>query len=163
MGRVSRKLIGRLNPDDWEFIHGFEEHYQPIWRPRHDDAQYIFRSPGRTSMTGIHYFAPLDIYVMPQWYYSQMDDPKRRWKATQFEFYSAPAPWGPWTLFHVQDFEPQSWYNPCIPSKFISEDGLKFWIFAAGNYTEGGEPGPDQPTSLYSSKVMPVTLAVENE
>jgi hypothetical protein len=156
LGRVSRGLIERLDPDDWEFIHDFDEKGQPVWRPRHDNAHYIFRSPGRASMTGIHHVAPLDLYIMPQWHYPLLDDPKRRWKVTRWEFYQAPAPWGPWTLFHTQDFEPQGFYNPSIPSKFISDDGRKFWIFVAGDFTDYKEP-----KNFYGLNVLPVTLEVE--
>jgi len=155
LGRVSRGLIERLDADDWEFVHGFQEQGLPIWRPRHDNALYIFRSPSGASMTGVHYIAPLDLYIMPQWHYPRLDDPKRRWKVTQWEFYSAPAPWGPWTLFHTQDFEPQGFYNPGIPSKFISEDGRKFWIFTAGDFT-----GYQQSNNFYGLNMLPVTLEV---
>ena len=156
LGRVSRGLLGRLDPDDWEFVHDFNDKFEPIWGPRHDNAIYIFRSPGRTSMTGIHYISPLDLYIMPQWHYPRFDDPKRRWKLTRWEFYQAPAPWGPWTLFHTQDFEPQGFYNPSIPSKFISEDGLNFWIFVAGDFTSASEPN-----NVYGLNVLPVTLELE--
>jgi hypothetical protein len=155
MGRVSKGLIEQLDPEDWEFIHGFDEKGEPIWRPRHDNALYIFRSPGRASMTGIHYFAPLSLYIMPQWHYPRLDEPKRRWKVTRWEFYSAPAPWGPWMLFHTQDFEPQGFYNPSIPSKFISDDGQKFWIFVSGDFTSFNKIG-----DLYGLNVLPVTLEV---
>jgi hypothetical protein len=149
LGRVSAGLIERLDPEDWEFVHGFDDRGQPIWRPRHDNALYIFRSPGRASMTGIHYIARLDLYIMPQWHYPRLDDPKRRWQVTRWEFYSAPALWGPWTLFHTQDFEPQGFYNPSIPSKFISEGGRQFWIFVAGG------------DKFYGLNVLPVTLEIE--
>ena len=155
LGRVSRGLIGRLDPDDWEFIHDWDEKHRPIWRPRHDNALYVFRSPGRTSMTGMHYVEGLDLYVMPQWHYPHLEDPQRRWSSTRWELYSAPAPWGPWSLFHSQDFEPQGFYNPSIPSKFISEDGRKFWIFVAGDFTHQG------PESDYRLNMVPVTLEVE--
>jgi hypothetical protein len=36
----------------------------------------------------------------------------------------------------VQEFEPESWYNPCFPSKFISADGRHVWMFVAGNFTD---------------------------
>ena len=132
LGRVAAELIGRLDPRDWEFVHGFDDKHQAIWKPRHDNALYVFRSPGRTSMTGVHYIAPLDLYIMPQWHYPMLGDPKRRWKVSRWEFYSAPDPWGPWTLFHTQDFEPQGFYNPSIPSKFISEDGKDILDFCGG-------------------------------
>ena len=66
------------------------------------------------------------------------------------------APWGPWTPFHTQDFEPQGFYNPSIPSKFISEDGRKFWIFVAGDFTASEQPG-----NFYGLNMLPVTLEVE--
>jgi hypothetical protein len=157
LGRVSRGLIARLDPDDWEFVYGYDKNGDPIWRPRQDNALYIFRSPGNTSMTGIHYIRGLDLYIMPQWYYPHLDEPKRRWKVTRWELYSAPAPWGPWTLFHTQDFEPQSFYNPSIPSKFISEDGREFWIFVAGNFKEN-----EQPDNVYGLNMIPVTLEVKD-
>lgn len=156
LGRVSRGLIVRLEAGDWEFVHGFDDKGEPIWRPRHENALYIFRSPGRASMTGIHYVAPLDLYLMPQWHYPHLDNSKRRWKVTTWDFFSAPAPWGPWTLFHSQDFEPQGFYNPSIPSKFISEDGRRFWIFVAGDFT-----AYEQPVNFYGLNMVPVTLEVE--
>jgi hypothetical protein len=99
-------------------------------------------------MTGIHYIKGLDLYIMPQWYYPHLEE--FRWTVTRWDFYSAPAPWGPWTLFHTQDFDPQGFYNPSIPSKFISEDGRKFWIFVAGFY--------NSPENVYGLNMIPVTL-----
>jgi hypothetical protein len=134
MGRVPRTRIGRLDPRDWEFIHGFDEQGEPVWRGRHDTARYIHRGPGKTSMAGIHYLAPLRTYLMLQWHFTKLDHPKLRWKRTRLEFYASDKPWGPWSLVHAQTFS-QAWYNPCIPSKFISRDGRDFWMFAAGDFT----------------------------
>jgi hypothetical protein len=153
LGRVRRDRIARLDPRDWEFVHGYDGKGGVIWQPRWDDAVQTFRNPGRTSMTGIHYIAPLDLYILPQWYYTQLDNEARRWKATCLEFYYASAPWGPWTLFHTQNFEPQGWYNPCIPGKFVSSDGRKFWIFVAGDWTTA-----DTTHGLYGLWMIPVTL-----
>jgi hypothetical protein len=86
-------------------------------------------------MTGIHHIAPLDVYIMPQWHYTHLDDDQRRWKATCLEFYQASEPWGPWSLFHAQHFEPEGWYNPSIPAKYINENGTRLWIFLAGDWT----------------------------
>jgi hypothetical protein len=152
LGRVRRDRLARLDPADWGFVHGYDDHGKPIWQPRYDNALYIFRAPNRASMTGVHYIAGLDLYIMPQWHYPYLDDPERRWIATRIEFYQAPAPWGPWTLFHTQDFQPESWYNPCIPAKFISADGRKFWIFVAGNFLEG--------KTYYGLNMIPATIEV---
>jgi hypothetical protein len=135
LGRVRRERIARLDPRDWEFVHGYDDNKAPIWMPGHERALYVFRAPDRTGMTGIHFLAPLGLYILPQWHYPRLDlkDPRRRWGVTRWEFYHAPAPWGPWTLFFRQEFEPEAWYNPSIASKFTSEDGRLLWIFTAGN------------------------------
>jgi len=112
MGRVRRDRIARLDPQNWAFIQRFDKDRVPIWGPRPDTARYVVRNPGRTSMTSVAYIPGLDLYLMPQWYYSYLDDTKRSMNATRFEFYSAPAPWGHWTLFHTYDSEPDGRYNP---------------------------------------------------
>jgi len=157
MGRVRRERIGRLDPGDWEFVHGYGEDGEPIWRPRHDNALYIFRAPGRVGMTGIFYNAGLDLYIMPQWYHPYLNDPwaAPKWNITHFDFYEAPAPWGPWSLFHSHEFSPQGYYCPSIPAKFISEDGLNFWMFAAGDSIARNDP------YYYTINMIPVTLEVE--
>ena len=155
MGRVPRDRIGRLDPGDWEFFHGFAQDMKPIWWPRQDTARTILRSPGRTSMASIYYVAPLDVYILPQWSRDytrpEVQDPALRKKVTRFEFYQAPAPWGPWTLFHEQTIAPQGFYCPVIPSKFVSKDGRKLWLFTAGN-------PPDK--RWYRLTMIPVTLEV---
>jgi hypothetical protein len=97
LGRVRRDRIGRLDTQDWEFVHSCDGKGGVLWQPRSDSAVQTFRNPGRTSMTGIHHIASLDLYILPQWYYTHLDDEGRRWKATCLEFYHAPAPWGPST------------------------------------------------------------------
>jgi hypothetical protein len=168
MGRVPRERLPRLDPNDWEFIHGFDKEFKPVWRPRHDNAWYVFRNPGRTSQAGVHYIGPLDTYVLPQWYYteplSSTPAPSirwvRRWKATCFELYQAPAPWGPWTLFHSQHFEPEGYYNPAIPAKFISADGRKFWLFASG-WPFGAPSGGK--SEEYRLQMFPVTIRLPGD
>jgi hypothetical protein len=155
LGRVPRERIARLDPNDWEFVHGYSKQGEPVWQPRCDSAIQIFCNPGKTSMTGLHYIEPLDLYILPQWYHTHLDDDSRRWKATCLEFYQSPTPWGPWTLFHAQYFEPEGWYNPYIPSKFISSDGRKLWIFVAGDWTTC-----ETTQGLYGLWMIPVTLDV---
>jgi hypothetical protein len=155
MGRVSRDKLANLDGRDWEFIHGFEKDYVPNWKPRLDNALYTFRAPGRTGVGGIHYLAGIDRYITAQWHYPSLNDEPQtiKWSHSRFELWEGPTPWGPWTLFHTQDFEPQGFYNPTIPSKFISEDGRKFWIFCAGDFSTSDHP-------YYTINMIPVTLEV---
>lgn len=156
LGRVRRDKIGRLDNRDWEFVQGYDPKRNPIWGERHDTAGHVFRAPGRTGMTGMHYIEPLNLYILPQWHFTCLEDDERRWKASCFEFYQAPAPWGPWELFHVQHFEPEGWYNPCIPAKFISPDGTKLWLFVAGLWTTC-----KTLDGYYGLFMIPVTLEVK--
>jgi hypothetical protein len=107
-------------------------------------------------MTGLHFLAPLGLYILPQWHYTHLDDPERRWSTTRLEFYQAPAPWGPWSLFHSQLFETSGWYNPSIPGKFIAPDGRSLWIFVAGDWTTCR-----RFDSYYGLFMIPVRLDVE--
>jgi hypothetical protein len=137
MGRVPRRRIERLDPRDWEFFHGFDANLEPRWFSRQDTAWPIFTMPARTSFAEIFYIPGLDIYILPQWSRDydlpESRELKFRKKTTRFEFYQSRAPWGPWTLFHRQITDPQGFYCPVIPTKFISKDGCKFWLFTAGN------------------------------
>jgi hypothetical protein len=161
IGRVRRDRISRLEASDWEFFAGFEPSGRPAWKPRHDTASFMFWAPGRTSMTGVHYIAGLGLYIMPQWSYPRLGDPtiafEEKFRTTRLEFWQAPAPWGPWSLFHDQEFHPQSWYNPCLPSKFIAPDGRSFWIFVSGDWT-----ACDAPDTLYRLTAIPVKLEVRS-
>jgi hypothetical protein len=105
-------------------------------------------------MTGVQYLSPLGLYVMPQWHYPHLDRPHPdRWQVTRWELYQAPEPWGPWTLFHEEEFAPQAFYNPSIPAKFVSENGLTFSIFTAGDFATQAH---------YALHVVPVSLVVED-
>ncbi|MHB0858927.1 MAG: hypothetical protein ACYC5M_15345 [Anaerolineae bacterium] len=156
LGRVPRERLPRLDARDWEFAHGLDGKGLLRWWPRHDTAQHVFRAPGRTSMTGLHHIAPLGLYILPQWHYTHLEDEGRRWGATCVELYQAPAPWGPYSLFHVQHFEPQGWYNPYIPNKFISADGRHLWLLVAGDWTTCHDP-----EGYYGLHMIPVDLEVE--
>jgi len=157
LGRVPRERIARLDAHDWEFVHGYTKQGEPVWQPRWESAVQIFRNPGKTGMTGLHYIEPLDLYILPQWYYTHLDDDSRRWKATCLEFYQSLTPWGPWTLFHAQHFEPEGWYNPCLPAKFVSGDGKSMWVFVAGDWTTY-----ETTHGLYGLWMMPMRLELEH-
>lgn len=156
-GRVPREKISRLDRRDWEFIYGFDKAGSPIWRSRHDTAGYVFRDPGRASMTGIHYVKALGKYIMPQWYHNRLDDSEMRWKSTCLAFYQADAPWGPWSRFHTQEFCPEGWYNPCIPLKYVSDDGRKMWVLVSGDWTTARSN-----EAMYGLFMLPVELEVRD-
>jgi hypothetical protein len=153
LGRVPRDKIGNLDAKDWEFVNDFTKDYQPVWKPRHDTAMYIFRVPGRTGVCGMAYLPGLNIYVLPQWHYPSLNKWPEEvvWNTSRFELYSAPAPWGPWSLFHVQEMKPQGFYNPAVMQKFTSADGKSFQLICAGDFST-----PDHP--YYGVNTISVTI-----
>ncbi|HET7081632.1 MAG TPA: DUF4185 domain-containing protein [Chloroflexia bacterium] len=75
------------------------------------------------SQGSIVYNKPLNRYIYTSW------------TEYTFEFYEAPAPWGPWRRFLSKDFGTYPWfqsvhggYGTVIPSKFISADGRDMWF-----------------------------------
>jgi hypothetical protein len=160
LGRVPRDRIGRLDATDWEFIQDVDHHAdaEPIWGPRHETARSTFRAAGRTSMTGIHYIEPLGIYVLPQWHYPEIGTPDHGWAVTRWELYQARHPWGPWELFHTQDWSPSALYNPWIVSRFSSDDRTRLWIFAAGDWRTCLNP---EDSRHYMLHVVPLELEID--
>lgn len=124
----------------WEFFTGFDAERQPEWStdidaraPVLEDTRRVYTRPIETGrhyqdMTvinqgGIAYVAPLKRFLYTSW------------TEYTFEFYEAPAPWGPWKLFYSKDFGVMPWtsarnggYATTIPSKFISSDGTSMWL-----------------------------------
>jgi hypothetical protein len=140
----------------WQFFTGLDGGGAPTWSADigaktavlHDDRRLypsISNNPnnGPTNITVISqgsviYNAPLKRYI-----YSS-------WSEYTFEFYEAPAPWGPWKLFLHKDFGPYPWwgaapgpknggYATTIPTKFVSDDGLTMWVQA--NWFVGNDSG----------------------
>jgi hypothetical protein len=145
LGRCEKARLPQLDGTDWEFVQAFDDDGAPLWGPRHDTARLLFRSPGRTSENGIHYVPGIGLYIMGQWHFPDLEQPgmslNDRFKRSVFEFYQAPAPWGPWERFLVHEWDIEGYYNPSIPSKFISSDGLSMHVFTSGgfSYQEGEE------------------------
>ena len=80
------------------------------------------------------YNAPLDTFMMANWGMGCSGDGMWFDKPSYLGFWTAPAPWGPWTQIH----EDTAWtplddraaraYQPQISPKWISEDGKSFWL-----------------------------------
>lgn len=130
--------------DTWQFYAGEPGDANATWtddisgkkpvlvddRLRHPD-----QAPGETGQTvgasnltvisqgGVTHLPRLDRYIYTSW------------TELTFEFYEAPKPWGPWTLFLSEDFGPYPWtderyggYATTIPSKFLSDDNRSAWV-----------------------------------
>lgn len=130
--------------DAWEFVAGTDAAGAPLWhrdldarRPVLVDERRHYPRPafGMTAhdFTGIAQGGVVWNPGLQRYLYST-------WSEYTFEFYEAPAPWGPWRHFHSHDFGHFPWhgprsplakhggYAPTMPSKYLSVDGRDLWL-----------------------------------
>ena len=138
LARVSRKAIGELNPAHWQFYSGGNGEEDGSWTREIEKTKPIIELLGKCSMTGAVYIAPLDRYIMIQWYYAsgsgkneavaKENGLENAGQHTFWDFHESPTPWGPWNHFHTEEFREEGYYNPCIASSTVSADGKRFII-----------------------------------
>lgn len=121
------------------------------------------------------YNAPLGLYLMANW--GNGVSPEGHWfgKPSYLGFWTAKAPWGPWTQIH----EETAWlpandpnaraYQPQIAPKWISKDGRSFWLvwtdFQFGSPAASPDPAFNVVTKSrswphYSFNIQRVDLSV---
>ncbi|KAK2616266.1 hypothetical protein QQS21_000901 [Conoideocrella luteorostrata] len=123
----------------WEFFSGTPA--SPAWSRGMASRRAVLRDttrvyPGGQTTDGysvisqgsVVYNAPLNRYIYTSW------------TDYTFNFYEAPQPWGPFTLFEWKDFGVTPWfgtntstpknggYATTIPSKYISDNGTRMWV-----------------------------------
>ena len=117
------------DPSTWEFYAGEPGASEPTWtsdiagkRPVLVDERRV-NDLSVLSQGGVTHLPQQDRYVYTSW------------TEFTFEFYEAPQPWGPWTLFLSEDFGTYPWtedryggYATTIPSKFVSDDERTMWV-----------------------------------
>lgn len=138
LARVKPEQI--MDRSGWAFFCGMEDG-EPVFskdmslrKPVLEDARKVTITPPPDqkdrvmestviSQGSVVYNQPLNRYL-----YSS-------WTENTFEFYEAPAPWGPFRLFLSKDFGTYPWtqshhggYATVIPSKFISPDGKTMYV-----------------------------------
>jgi hypothetical protein len=150
LGRVRRDRIGRLDAADWQYYKGGDGLADSSWTSEMNQAALVLNDPGHISMCSIQYLSGLNRYVMLQWYWTTKDQVFDL-STTVWEFYESPMPWGPWKKFHSHTYRPEAFYNPCIASKFISDDGRTMTVLAAGDFKKH---------VYYHLHVIPLTLTV---
>jgi hypothetical protein len=128
----------------WEFVAGLDTGGAPTWardigekQPVLVDERRHYPTPAfgmdAHDFTGIAQGGVVWNSGLQRYLYSS-------WSEYTFEFYEAPAPWGPWRLLHSHDFGHFPWhgprsplakhggYAPTMPSKYISADGRDLWL-----------------------------------
>lgn len=150
LARAPKSSIQKIST--WEFFSGTAD--SPAWSsnlsartPVLHDTTRVYQGDQTPdgfsviSQGSVVYNAPLNRYLYTSW------------TDYTFEFYEAPQPWGPFTLFAWKDFGVTPWfgmntttpknggYATTIPSKFISANGTHMWV--QSNWFVGAAAGSD--------------------
>jgi hypothetical protein len=152
LGRVLRSKIGDLNGKDWQFFKSGDGTDEANWSAATGDAQPVIDNHNHLGMGGPVYLATQKCYFMAGWYYPAgggrvtHDAPA----TTNWDFYTAPHPWGPWKIIGSHTFHPEGFYSPGVCPKFTSADGNTIWAYTAGDFQDG--------TGFYKLFGVPLTL-----
>ena len=141
MVRVPRQRI--LDRSAYEFFVSVNADDSANWTSQIDRRGVVHTFPGGWVNRKLHpyawqpsvvYNAPLDVYMMSSW--GMATDADGLWFArpSYLGFWVAPQPWGPWRQVHEdtawmpeQDPDARA-YQPQIAPRWISADGLSFWL-----------------------------------
>ena len=141
LGRVPADSI--LNRKAWEF-----RTQDGSWDCDDTKAAPVFEYPGMTGQDFIQYNEGLGRYILGNYGFMTIKGEPRpyhtgEWTSgetkypSQLTLFEAPNPWGPWSLFYLDD----NWgtfggYQPSFPTKFISKDGLTMYMASSGSYND---------------------------
>lgn len=156
--RCPRNRIANLQTTDWEYITALDAGGQPKWE-RIVSSNFsgwntmpIFKHRGFTSMTGMQYVPFIKRFILPQWAFVNLDlSYEQSFDHSALMLYEAPNPWGPWSIFHVEERWHKGHYNPSLPAKWFEDGGRAMWLISAGDFTHNN--APDHEYKLCSQKL----------
>ena len=145
LGRVLRSKMPKLDAADWQFYTKGDGADDSAWSSNIYDAQAVLCNPDHLGMTRAVYLPKHQCYFMIGWYYpaggGKLENSDTGHGAahikTNWDFYTAPHPWGPWRIVSSHTFTPQGFYCPGVCLKFNSPDESTIWAFTAGDWTNG--------------------------
>lgn len=136
---LARAPVGRIMyREAWEFYAGGSDG-SPEWSSDIEDRRPVFVFPGGCNRLDVTFNAGLNRYLMTM--RSRAEIPGN---PNYFGIFDAPEPWGPWTTaFYTEkslvdmsalDGGNGGWgESQHIPSKWISEDGRRFYLLYSGD------------------------------
>jgi hypothetical protein len=155
LGRVRRDLMSRLQADDWQFLVGDDGLDDAAWVGEVSRARSILTRRGRLGRAGVSYLPHRGRYLTIGWHYPAGGG-KANWPesegvtdVTVWEFFEAPAPWGPWTQIGAHAFFPEAYYVPNVLPCFQSHDRVH--VLTGGDFRK--------PADYYKMTVVPVDLS----
>ena len=153
LGRVARSKIGDLNGKDWQFYKGGNGAKGSSWTGDVSAAKLVIDRPDKLGEGGAVYLPKWKCYLMIDWYYPAgggrvTPDASH---TTNWDFFTAKHPWGPWKMIGSHTFTPEAFYCAQVCPKFSSADGNTIWAYTAGDFQNG-------PQGLYRLVGVPLTL-----
>jgi hypothetical protein len=145
LGRVLRAKMGELSAADWQFYTQGDGSADAAWTSNLREAKPVLVNLDHLGMTRAVYLPAQKCYLMIGWYYPDgggkiQDSDTHHGPAhvrTNWDFYVASHPWGPWRVAGSHTFTPEGFYCPGVCPKFTSADGSTVWAFTAGDWTNG--------------------------
>lgn len=148
LGRVLRSKLPDLNGADWEFYKAGDGASDSSWTSQAEDAIPVISNPNHLGSTGAVYLPAQKCYFLVGWYYTKGGGKiEGAHCETNWDFYVAPHPWGPWKIVGSHTFNPQGYYCPTVCPKFTEDS--KVWVITAGDWTN---------PEVYRLTGVPVTL-----
>lgn len=164
LARVPRERFGAVDARDWQFLCDIPKTSginDQCWSNDPMTKTAILENPFRLSMAGARYVWPLKRYIMTQAYFPEPYSQNFDTSTTCFEFYEAPAPWGPWTSFYHYEFKGEGYYTPEILSKSIKvneDNSCSMIILTAGDWQKCG-----LPDSIYRMTAIELKLSFDED
>jgi hypothetical protein len=161
LGRVRRDQIGNLRAADWSFVTGFDAQGRPVWGSVDEAAPVLGvlhgdHTAGRLGWTTVEWAAPIQKYVLTEWYYPNPrsecpGDPQGSCQSTsRWVMYQADHVWGPWQSFGPEftwapgnpSSETEGDYFPVLPTRFTDPEvdmtvypyQWHAWVLTTGDY-----------------------------
>jgi hypothetical protein len=172
LGRVLITDLPKLDGTLWSYYQGGDGSQPAAWvlgSAGWASAQPIINpapsgSSLKVSSNGVQYLPAFKQYVHIQWWYpSIVNNVVNNSGVTQWDFYTSPAPWGPWSLLpsasklwnNPVGTPGRGLYNPNIIPKSVSTDGGRtVMITTAGDYNSQAHDVGD-----YTLTLIPTTLS----
>jgi|GEM_PF-4779213 len=139
----------------YEFFAGHDDNGQAIWSSTFDDIQPILEWEAHLGCVTITYNPTLKKYIMA----ISCGHAPRHYDTMFLESDSLTEGWS--LIQYFESFGPTA-YFVTIPTKFISEDGLRFWVIYSANWddknAEGDPKGSAYSMSLHEVELIPTAL-----
>lgn len=149
------------NFTNYEFYAGVDENDEPVWTSDFNAIEPLVRWNNRLGTASITYNAPLDKYLMA------VTDGRTTCGNCNTYILESDEMTGPWNLVtYMRDFGSQG-NMVSIPSKFISEDGMTFWLNYSANFAPAEYSNDplisNPPGSAYGLNLREVNLVLVPE